>query len=338
MSVSAASSKLAYGGGPLGNLAAPVSHEDGQQSVTQALALGVRHFDTAPHYGRGLSERRLGDALRGQKGFTISSKVGRILRPAAEIDDDTLRDGFRSAMPFRVEYDYSGDGILRSHEASLHRLGLARIDLLLIHDIGTMTHGADNERYWNQLIEGGGLGALERLRDDDVVGGIGLGVNEIEACLALMDRARLDTILLAGRYTLLDQSALDGLLDACLAAGTRVLLGAPFNSGILATGTGTTGTIWYDYAPAGPTIVDRVRGMEALADEYRVPLAAAALQFPLGHPAVGGVVAGFRTAAQVEQAAAWMQHDIPADFWTEMKDRKLLRADAPVPAPAGANP
>jgi D-threo-aldose 1-dehydrogenase len=326
------SPRLAFGAGPLGNLFEPVSADRAAAAIERAWARGIRHFDTAPHYGRGLSERRVGDALRGRAGYRLSTKAGRVLVPDAAITDDGLRDGFRSPMPFRARYDYSGDGILRSHEASLHRLGLASIDRLLIHDIGAATHGAADADRWTELTDGGGLSALRRLVDEGSVGGIGIGVNEVEACLHLMDLTHLDTVLIAGRYTLLDQQALDRLLPACLAAGTQVLVGGPFNSGILATGVSGPGDPYYDYAPAPAAMIERTRAIERVAARHRVPLPAAALHFPLAHPAVSRIVAGFRSPEQVDQAVDWLDHPIPTDFWADLKAEGLIRADAPVPA------
>lgn len=324
-------SRLSFGAGPIGNLFERVSDDEAARAIDTAWQHGIRHFDTAPHYGRGLSERRVGNALRGRRGYRLSTKAGRILQPDNQIIDDRMRDGFRSPMPFQVRYDYSGDGILRSHEASLHRLGLSHVDLLLVHDIGAGTHGAEDASYWAQLSDGGGLRALERLRDEGTVGGIGIGVNEVEACLRMMQSVRLDAVLIAGRYTLLDQQALERLLPACLDAGTEVLLGGPFNSGILVTGTKGAAAPYYEYAPAPPEIMARVRRIEQVAARHDVPLPAAALQFPPGHPAVSQVVAGFRSAAQVDQSVAWMQHPIPGDFWAELKHEGLLRVDAPTP-------
>jgi D-threo-aldose 1-dehydrogenase len=324
--------QLSFGTGPLGNLFGKVRDADARATIERAFDLGLRHFDTAPHYGRGLGERRLGDVLRSRSGYTLSTKVGRLMRPDASWGEESTQDGFMSPLPFRPEYDYTADGILRSHEASLHRLGLARIDLLLVHDIGTMNHGAANARYWEQLTKGGGFQALQRLREEGSVGGIGLGVNETEICLAAMREVHLDKLLIAGRYTLLDQTALNGLLAACLSVGTEVLLGAPFNSGVLVTGVEGPATPFYDYAPAPAEIIERVRRIAAIAETHEVPLAAVALQFPLAHPAVTSVVAGFRDPAQVEQALSWMAQSIPADFWAELRKESLVRADAPLPA------
>ncbi|NKJ42233.1 aldo/keto reductase [Novosphingobium sp. SG720] len=320
--------RLGFGGSSLGNLMAPVSAEDAASTVDKAWELGLRHYDTAPHYGRGLAERRLGDALRARTGFTLSTKAGRVLEPDTAMGRAGLHDGFVSPMPFRARYDYSAAGILRSHEASLHRLGLAYIDRLLVHDVGSQTHGANHGGHWHDLLQGGGWRALQRLREDGCIGGIGLGVNETAVCLSLMQETQVDTILIAGRYTLLDQSALDALLPACLQAGTQVWLAAPFNGGILATGPDGPGTPYYDYAPAAPELVAKVRRINAVAARHGVPLPAAALQFPLHHPAVAQVIAGFRHPTEVERAIAWMKWPIPADFWAELKAQGLLREDA----------
>ncbi|MFZ2995841.1 MAG: aldo/keto reductase [Sphingobium sp.] len=328
--------QLGFGASSLGNLYAPVSDDEARATLERAWTRGLRHFDTAPHYGRGLSERRLGDMLRGRDGYSLSTKAGRLLHPDAAMGRGELHDGFQSPMPFRTSYDYSADGILRSHEASLHRLGLTHVDTLLVHDIGTMTHGTDNHRHWDALTSGGGLKALDRLRGEGSVTQIGVGVNEIDACLAVMAEIRIDTILIAGRYTLLDQSALDRLLDACLASGTQVWLAAPFNGGILVTGTQALMPI-YDYAPASARIIAKVHAIETIAARHGVALPAIALQFPLHHPAISKVIAGFRSADQVEKAVDWMAHPISPDLWTDLKQAGILHDDAPIqPAlPAG---
>ncbi|MDP1028470.1 aldo/keto reductase [Sphingomonas sp. KR1UV-12] len=321
--------RLGFGGSVIGNLAQRVEADTAAAAVAAAIEGGFTYFDTAPHYGRGLSERRLGDALRGHPQLLVSTKVGRLLLPDASIRDDGERDGFRSPMPFAPQYDYSGDGILRSFEASLHRLGLARVGLLLVHDIGRMTHGDRHDHYWRQLTDGGGFRALERLRDEGVIQGIGIGVNEVAVCLDALQAAPLDVILLAGRYTLLEQEPLDTLFPACLAAGVQVILGGPYNSGILVTGTRDAGH--YNYAQAPATIVARVRRMEHIATTHGVPLAAAALQFPLAHPAIACVLPGLRDPEQVARTLEWIDRPIPAAFWDALRADGLLRDDAPTP-------
>lgn len=324
--------ELGFGAAALGNLYEPLSDTDARAAVDAAMAAGLRYFDTAPHYGRGLSERRVGDALRGRTDAVVSTKVGRLMDPDRSITDDRERDGFRSAMPFRMRYDYSHDGILRSHEHSLQRLGLARIDLLYVHDIGRYTHGDAADGYWRQLTHGGGLKALERLRDEGSITGFGVGVNEIAACMDVMAEARLDVVLLAGRYTLLEQDALDALFPACQRAGTSVVIGGPYNSGILATGTRHGGPIHYDYGPAPDAVVAKVRSIEAVADRHGVRLPAAALAFALAHPVVASVIPGLGSADRVRQTLDLYREAIPAAFWAELRDRDLLRADAPLPA------
>lgn len=326
--------ELGFGAASLGNLYAPVSDADARGAIDAALAAGLRYVDTAPHYGRGLSERRVGEAVRLQPDVVISTKVGRLMDPDPSVTDDRERDGFRSPMPFRMRYDYTHDGILRSHEHSLQRLGVARVDLLYVHDIGGYTHGEAADGYWQQLTAGGGLKALERLRDEGSIAGFGVGVNEIQVCLDVMQEARLDAILLAGRYTLLEQNALDVLFPACVAAGTSIVIGGPYNSGILATGTKRGGTLHYDYGPAPEAVVEKVRGIEAVADRHGVRLPAAALAFVLAHPLVASVIPGIGSAARVAQTIDLYREAIPATFWQELRAAGLLRADAPVPEDA----
>lgn len=328
--------ELGFGAASLGNLYAPVADADARAALDAALDAGLRYVDTAPHYGRGLSERRVGDALRGRSDIVISTKVGRVMDPDPSITDDSERDGFRSPMPFRARYDYSYDGILRSYEHSLQRLGLGTIDLLYIHDIGRYTHGDAADGYWRQLTSGGGLKALEKLREEGAIAGFGVGVNEIQVCLDVMQEARLDAILLAGRYTLLEQDALDTLFPACAAAGTAIVIGGPYNSGILATGTRRSGTIHYDYGPAPESVLAHVRGIEAVCDRHGVRLPAAALAFVLAHPQVASVIPGIGSADRVAQTVDLYAEAIPPAFWTDLRSQGLLRMDAPVPATEAA--
>jgi D-threo-aldose 1-dehydrogenase len=234
-------------------------------------------------------------------------------------------------MPFEPVYDYSYDGILRSHDHSLQRLGLGRIDILLIHDIGKMTHGERHEERLAQLIDGGGLKALRRLREEKVVSGIGVGVNEIDICLELIDRAELDVLLLAGRYTLLEQGAIDDLLPRCAAAGISVVIGGPFNSGILATGATAADAPRYNYDPAPPEVRERVRRLEAVCRSHGVPLPAAALQFPLAHPSVAAVIPGFASADEVRTGVEHFQTPIPHGLWSDLQSENLINPRAPIP-------
>jgi len=322
---------IGFGGGALGNLFDRVDDRTARATVDAALDAGIRYFDTAPHYGRGLSERRVGDALRARRDVIISTKVGRLLSPDPTITDDSERDGFLSPMPFRASYDYSHDGILRSFEASLHRLGLARIDILLVHDIGRMVHGAADDGYWRQLTEGGGFDALVRLRDEGAIAALGLGVNEIPASVKALQVAPLDILLLAGRYTLLEQEPLDALFPACAAAGVEVVIGGPYNSGILVTGTRSEGAIRYNYGAAPSALIERVARIETIAAAHSVPLPAAALAFVLAHPVVASVIPGLAHPDHVRQTMAWHHAVIPDDFWSELRHEGLIRGDAPLP-------
>src|SRR5512135_549595 len=321
--------RLGIGAAPLGNLYAPVAEDEALAAVHAAFAQHVRYFDTAPLYGHGMSEHRCGEALRRypRNSFVLSSKVGRLLRPGR--DPSEAWDGYADALPFRTVYDYTYDGAMRSFEDSLQRLGTDRIDILLVHDIDVRTHGVDGQKRRFDEAVSGAFEALRRLRDEGVIGAIGLGVNEVEVCIAVANRVDIDCALLAGRYSLLEQGALDAFLPLCMTRGIGVILGGPFNSGILASGA--SGETRYDYGPAPPAIVDRVRKIEAVCKRHRVPLAAAALQFPYGHPAVTTVIPGARTRAEVEQNLALLQVAIPADFWHELKAEELLRSDAPCP-------
>lgn len=324
-------SELGFGAASLGNLYHPVSDADARSALDGALAGGLTYIDTAPHYGRGLSEHRVGDAIRLRSDVVLSTKVGRLMDPDPSVVDDRERDGFRSPMPFQMRYDYSHDGILRSHEHSLQRLGTAQIDILYVHDIGTLTHGAAAAAYWAQLTSGGGIKALERLREEGAIRGFGIGVNEIAICLDVMDQTRLDAILLAGRYTLLEQDALIDLMPRCTEAGTSIVVGGPYNSGILATGTKGSAPIHYDYGPAPATVIAKVARIEAVAERYNVPLAAAALSFALAHPQVASVIPGIGSARRVEQTLALYNTPIAPDFWAELEAEALLMTGAPVP-------
>lgn len=321
---------IGLGTAPLGNLYEAVSNTQAAATLDSAWAAGIRLFDTAPHYGQGLSERRVGDALRDKPRdhYLLSTKAGRLLVPAGHASE---RHGFRSPMPFDIRYDYSYDGILRSYEDSLQRLGLDRIDILLVHDIGTLTHGSANTQHFNTLVDSG-YRALRELRDSGQVKAIGLGVNETAICEQALQYGDWDCFLLAGRYTLLEQASLQHFLPLCEQRGARVLIGGVYNSGILATGTRTAQPGFYNYAPAPEDIVARVARIESVCDTHGVTLAAAAVQFPLAHPAVSSVVAGLNTSQQVQHTAQLLSEAIPAEFWAALKAQGLLHPNAPVPA------
>lgn len=317
--------RLGLGCAQLGGLYRPMAHADALALVDGAWDLGVRYFDTAPYYGFTLSEHRLGAALqaRRREQYVISTKVGRLMRPDAGVQPGEC--GWAAPAPFRPEYDYTHDAILRSHEDSLQRLGMDRIDLLYVHDIGAATHGAQAVHYWNQLTEGGGLRALERLRDEGAIGGFGLGVNEWEVVAAALDVCELDCVLLAGRYTLLEQASLAPLMDRCARLGTGVVIGGPFNSGILA------GSNKFNYEDAPVHIVERVAAIAALCREYGVPLQAAALQFPMAHPAVVAIVPGAHDLDQLRQNVAWFADPAPVALWDALVCAGLIDGHAPLP-------
>ena len=326
-------SVLGFGGAPLGNLYKPVSDKEARDTLAAALKSGLNFFDTAPHYGAGLSERRIGDAVRGAnvKNCIVSTKVGRLLYPDSNADVAALRHGFVTPMPFEQRYDYSYDGIMRSWEDSLIRLGLASVDMLLVHDIGIETHREFHNDRWMEFTAGGGYRALEELRAGGQVRAIGLGVNEIKVCEAALDLGQFDCFLLAGRYTLLEQKGCLELFSRCLAANTSIIAGGPFNSGILATGVTDVQTGNYNYVPATAEIIERVSTIEAICREFDISLAAAALQLPLAHRAVASVIPGLASVASVNQALNWIETKSPAEFWNVLKEYNLLAADVPIP-------
>jgi len=325
--------ELGFGAASLGNLFRPLPDETAQQTLAAAGKAGFGYYDTAPFYGFGLSERRLGDALRRRSDIILSTKVGRLLKPVpGPVDETQVRHGYATPMPFEPVYDYSYDAVMRSYEESLQRLGLSRIDILYIHDIGRLTHGGANDARMAELTKGGGLKALDELRAGGAISGFGLGVNEVAACLEVMDHARLDVILLAGRYTLLEQTSLDELFPRCEEASTSIVIGGPYNSGILALGTKTSATLYYNYEPAPQDVIEKVRKIEGVCDRHNVPLAAAALQFPLAHKLVASVIPGLDSPERVIHTLALYQYEIPPALWQELRREKLIREDAPVPA------
>jgi D-threo-aldose 1-dehydrogenase len=321
--------EIGVGCGALGNLYREVTDEMAEAVIDTAWDAGLRYFDTAPFYGLGLSETRVGAALAKypRDEYVLSSKVGRLLHPAEPAAE---RYGFVNAMPNDITYDYSYEGIMRSVESSLERTGLGRIDILFMHDIGRYTHGDANDYHFPIAMDGG-YKALDELRSDGTVSAIGLGVNEVEVCVDAMQHGYWDCFLLAGRYTLLEQGGLHDFLPACIEAGTSIVLGGAYNSGILASGTRRGGTIYYDYGEAPQEVIDRVAAIEDVCDEHEVPLIAAALQFPLAHPAVCCVIPGMGNPGRIAQTLGYHELEIPAAFWATLKDRGLLEAECPVP-------
>jgi D-threo-aldose 1-dehydrogenase len=324
---------LGFGAAPIGGFRATMPDRDAIGIVDAAWDAGVRYYDTSPFYGYGRSELRIGAALRDRPrgDFTLSTKVGRVMRVLrpGEAEPAGLRKG---GLPgFVPEFDYSYDGILRSIEQSWLRLGLARIDIALIHDVDfwTLQDHDRLDRHFRQVMEGG-YRALHELRAAGVIGAIGCGLNDSAMCARFLRAGDFDCMLLAGRYTLLEQGALEDLLPDCERRACSIILGGPFNSGLLA-GPVRDGA-WYDYAPAPPAILDRARRLEAVCARHGVKLPAAALQFPLAHPAVVSVIPGALAAHEVVQNAAHLQRAIPPALWAELRHEKLLHPAAPVPA------
>lgn len=323
--------RMGFGGAPLGNLYRPVPEAEAQAALDAAWRRGIRYFDTAPQYGLGLSERRIGEAVArfGRDGLTLSTKVGRLLEDCAP--EEVTPAGFVDVPSKRIVYDYSHDGVMRSHEASLGRLGVEAVDILLVHDVDAFTHGSReaSEARVRELFDRGGYRALEELRAAGTVKAIGAGVNEWQVCEQLLGLGDFDCFLLAGRYTLLEQEALESFLPLCLARDVAIILGGPYNSGILATGPVPGAR--YNYAPAPAEIVERVRRIEAVCADHGVRLVEAALQFVLGHPAVRTVIPGAANAGEVEANAAILARRLPDALWRDLKGAGLLRADAPTP-------
>lgn len=316
---------LGFGSAALGNLYTAISDSTANSCLNTALNAGISYVDTAPHYGQGLSERRVGQALINRPGLTLSTKVGRVLTPVTPAPPPgTERHGFIDGDPFEPHFDYSYDGVMKSFEDSLHRLGRDRVDILLAHDLGTVTHG-DNAGNHMKAFQDGGLRAMHDLKAQGLVKAIGLGVNEWQVCEDVLANADLDAILLAGRYTLLEQGALDSFLPMCERRGISVIIGGPFNSGILVDGT------HYDYGRIPADVCSQVTALKKVCMAHDVPLAAAALQFPLAHPAVACVIPGMADVLQVKSNLALFQHVIPSGLWADLKAEGLLHDSAPVP-------
>ncbi|PWJ82350.1 D-threo-aldose 1-dehydrogenase [Pseudaminobacter salicylatoxidans] len=326
--------RMGFGGAPLGNLYRRIGEVDAQATMQVAFDGGMRYFDTAPQYGLGLSEQRFGVALRrfGREAITLSTKVGRLLEDCGP--GEVSKTAFVGTPQRRFIFDYSYDGVMRSHEASLARLQVERVDILLVHDVDVFTHGsqAASDARVRELFDKGGYRALQELKAEGRIRAIGAGVNEWQVCQRLLELGDFDTFLLAGRYTLLEQEALDSFLPLCVARDVGIILGGPYNSGILATGPVEGAR--YNYAPALPDIMDRVRRIEAVCIAHGVRLIEAALQFVMGHPAIRTVIPGAATAQEVEDNIALFSRDLPTALWSDLKGEGLIRRDAPTPEEA----
>src|SRR5277367_6929481 len=324
--------ELGLGTAPLGETFDVIEEDEARALLAAAWDGGVRYFDTSPWYGKGQAEHRLGRALyrKPRKDFVISSKIGRVLHRPLKPGPFQRDSDWIGGLEFAHDMDYSYDGVMRSFEDSLQRLGINRIDVLLIHDLDTWHFKSEAKvaPYWSQLAASGWR-ALESLRDQGVIKGIGAGFNTMGTIPKYLDFFDMDFFLIAMRYTLLEQDVLDLEFPRCAERGVGIVIGGPYNSGITATGSGPKAM--YNYEPAGPEIQARVKKIEAVCARHGVPLAAAALQFPLGHPSVASVIPGAISRAQVTMNLNAFNHRIPADLWAELKHEELIRADAPAP-------
>lgn len=324
---------LGIGSAPLGGLYADVPTAQALGVLEKAWELGIRYFDTAPMYGLTRSEHLTGQVLREHDGsHVLSTKVGRLMtneragrRLPPEPPKNPLDPGWWNGLPFREVFDYSYDGVMRSFDDSRQRLGTDRIDLLYVHDIGRVTHGDLHGHHWGQLTKDGGFRALQELKAAGDIKGFGLGVNEWEAIRDALEETDLDCCMLAGRYSLLDRDAGESFLPMAQRRGVALVLAGVYNSGILAAPKG--GRRKFNYADADPAIVARVDALRTVCEDYGVALAAAAIRFPMRHPATTCVVIGAKTAAQLAQNVEWFDTDLPESIWADL-DLALEKAQA----------
>ena len=312
--------RFGFGGAPIGGLFESVNDERALASLTKAWDIGMRYFDTAPHYGAGTSERRIGSFLSGKPSaeWVLSTKVGRLIETDEKAPSLSASDGFVGEVGVRRVFDFSRDGIRRSFDASLERLGVDHVDVLFLHD---------PDEHWQQAIDEA-WPALAGLRDEGAVRSIGAGMNQSSMLARFVRETDMDVVLLAGRYTLLDQQALDDLLPACLERRTSVVVGGVFNSGILAR---PDRNLTYDYGQAPPDVIERARQIADVCQHHSVDLPAAAIQFPLAHPAITTELIGARSPQEIEQNARYSHAPIPTQLWDDLRSQGLLRVDAPVP-------
>jgi D-threo-aldose 1-dehydrogenase len=313
--------RLGLGGAALGGLFHDLSEDTATNTVMRALSLGINFFDTAPLYGAGKSESRLRRGLEGRNrdSYVLASKVGYALLPKDPGEKSEMFFPYDNAPALQPTFDFSYDGVMRSLEGSLRRLGLDRIDILHIHD---------PTAYFEAAMKGAFV-ALDKLRHERVIGAVGVGTTEVQTIIRFVQAADFDCFLLAGRYTLLDHEALPVALPLCVKRKVSVIIGGPYNSGILATGAVAGAT--FNYVPANPEVLRKVRQIEDTCREYSVPLQAAALQFPLAHPAVAAIIPGARSEAEVEENFRFVGHPIPTAFWNDLREKKLLPEEAPIP-------
>ncbi len=311
------------GAAGLGNLYQAISDEDARATLDHIRAAGFDYLDTAPHYGHGLSEQRLGDYFK-QSGWRphITTKVGRVLKP---VQGDMPDFGFVNPAPFVPTFDYSGEGIEASFKSSQGRLGVESVDALLLHDIGRLTHGDDHPRVLAQALAEA-FPAMEGLKASGKTQAIGMGVNEVAICEEVLSHRKLDVILLAGRYTLLEHADTLGFLDNCHKESVRLIIGGAFNSGLLA------GANKYDYGDAPDWAINKTKALNAVCAKHSVSLPAAALQFCAAHPAVISVIPGVQQPSHVTDAKKWVDEKIPAALWDELKENSLIDGEAPIPS------
>jgi D-threo-aldose 1-dehydrogenase len=321
--------RIGIGTAPLGNMLAPISDQLADAVLGEAVSRGLRYFDTAPLYGHGLAEERVGRAVSGieRSRAVVSTKVGRLLRPDAPRDESQYYKGepfYKNTPPVGPIWDFSYDGVMTSLDESLQRLALDRVDILLLHDPDDHYEPATTTAY----------DALATLRAEGIVSAVGAGMNQSPMLARLVEQCDLDVVLCAGRYTLLEQGALDDLMPACERTATSVVIGGVFNSGVLVSPD--EGAL-YNYVPAPDDVIERARRIRAVCDRFNVPIAAAALQFPLAHPRVSTVLIGFRSLDELNDDLAWLDTPIPDELWQQLRRERLIRDDAPVPvAPVGA--
>ncbi|WP_299472380.1 aldo/keto reductase [uncultured Roseibium sp.] len=324
--------RMGFGGAPLGNLYRKVSEEDAQAALQAAFDAGIRYFDTAPQYGLGVSEERFGVALKrfGRSNVQLSTKIGRLLVDCEP--EDVTPEAFIDVPQKRIVFDYTYDGVMRSYEASRKRMDVSNADILLVHDVCVFSQGSQeaSDAKVRELFDGGGYRALRELKDAGDVAAIGAGVNEWQVCEKLLGLGDFDGFLLAGRYTLLEQEALESFLPLCEKRDVGIILGGPYNSGILATGPVPGAK--YNYTDAPPEVLERVGKIEAVCKAHNTPLIAAALQFVLGHPSVKTVIPGAVNAREVSANVEVLETPIPAALWSDLRGEGLIRPDAPLPS------
>ncbi len=317
---------MSFGSTGLGNYLKVLSEDECDNTLSAAWDVGIRYYDTAPFYGFGLAEERVGRILRqkNRSEFIISTKVGRLLEPCPEDEVDGLF--YLNVPPKKVVYDYSYDGVMKSYESSLKRLGLDRVDILYVHDVDGLVHGGReaSEARIRELMDQGGWRALTELRDSGEISAIGAGVNEWQPCARLLELADPDLFMLAGRYTLLEQEPIDTLLPECARKGAGLVIGGPYNSGVL------VGRDTFNYSEIPQEVAAKVQKIQSICDDYNVELPQAALHFVLLNPQVTTVVPGSQTVDEVMENASLLDKPVPQEFWQLLKNEGLIHGNTPI--------